>query len=83
MQNSRHNIREVVSEIVRRAGDCSYVIHMDDPPTATQKLQLAACRLLRRPVAIMPARCLSTDEWVERYAPITGDVSPTIAYRRP
>ena len=72
----RWDHRELAAEIVRRAGACSYVIHVDDPPTATQRIQLTACRLLRRPVTIMPARCLSTEEWVERYAPIIGGVGP-------
>jgi hypothetical protein len=72
---ARWDHRELAAEIVRRVGDCGYVIQMDSPPTPGQKLKLTASRLLKRPVAIVPVRCASTEEWVERYA-VTGDVSP-------
>jgi RecA-family ATPase len=39
-----------------------------DPPKACERLQLAAARILRRPIAIMPAKCLTVEEWLERYA---------------
>jgi hypothetical protein len=60
--------REIAAEIVRRAGRV-YVIRLSDPPTASERLQLAAARLMRWPVAIMPARCATIEEWLARYAP--------------
>jgi hypothetical protein len=64
--------RKLVDEIVRRAGDGN-VIHVDDPPTVSQKLQLAACRILARPIAIVPSKCATVEEWLERYAPPSPD----------
>lgn len=63
---------ELAEEVVRRAsaekGYCPYVVRLSDPPTASEQLQLLACALLKRPVAIMPAEILTVDEWVERYS---------------
>jgi len=60
--------REIAAEIVRRAGRV-YVIRLSDPPTASERLQFAAARLMRWPVAIMPMRCATVDEWLARYGP--------------
>ena len=70
--------RDLADEIIRRAratggssdhGDLlPYVVRLSDPPTAHERLQLAACRILRHPIAIMPATCLTVKEWCERYA---------------
>jgi len=38
-----------------------------NPPKPHEQLQLAASRILRRPVAIMPATCSTVGEWIERY----------------
>ena len=38
---------------------------LSDPPTPKEQLLLAACRLMRKPVAIMPAKCRTVKEWVE------------------
>jgi hypothetical protein len=40
---------------------------LSDPPTANERLQLTAARILRRPIAIMPAKCLSVGEWIARF----------------
>ncbi len=63
--------REIALEIVRRASrknadgsdGIPYVLRISDPMTASERLQLAAVRLLRRPVAIMPHRFKSMEEW--------------------
>jgi len=44
-----------------------YVVRLSDPPTAQERLQLMACRMLGRQVAIMPAKCPTVAEWVGRY----------------
>ena len=71
---TRWDHRDLAAEVIRRAYECSYVIQVDSPPTPGQKLQLTACRLLKRSVAIVPVRCASTEEWVKRYAPLVGGV---------
>jgi hypothetical protein len=45
-----------------------YLIRVSDPPTRFERLQLAAARLTRSPVAIMPHKCKTIDEWMKRYA---------------
>jgi len=47
----------------------SYVIRLSNPPTASERLQLLAARLLRSPVAIMPTKCATSEEWLTRYGP--------------
>jgi len=69
--------RDIAHEIIRRSGaegthlpdgsPRSYIIHMSSPPSAAERLQLIAARLLRTPVMIMPHRCKTTAEWLERY----------------
>jgi hypothetical protein len=70
----RVDARDLAAEIIRRAAvvdgneSARYVVRLSDPPTAGERLQLAASRILRRPIAIMPAKCLTIDQWIERYA---------------
>ena len=80
--------RELAHEIVRRVqvvdgrSDHSfpYVVRVSDPPTAHEQLQLLACRIMRQPIAIMPAKCLTIAEWLERYAPsLIDNVNSEIA----
>jgi len=56
----RPDLRELTAEVVRRSGG-SQVVHLSDPPTASEQLQLLAARLQRRPVAIVPVRCATTE----------------------
>jgi hypothetical protein len=72
-KKARLNPRDLATEIIRRTAaaagnDYSYVVHLSDPPKACERLQLAAARILRRPIAIMPAKCLTVEDWLERYA---------------
>jgi hypothetical protein len=43
------------------------VVRLSDPPTPTEQLQLLAARLERRPIAIMPHKCETVEEWIQRY----------------
>ena len=43
-----------------------YVIRLSDPPTASERLQLAAAHLSRAPFAIVPASCKTVDEWMAK-----------------
>jgi hypothetical protein len=69
--------RDLAEEIVRRAGKVDetgarvlpYVIHLSDPPTPGERLQLAAVQLLGKTVAIVPTPCATVEEWLARYAP--------------
>lgn len=92
-RSRKPSLRDLAEEIVRRAssekGYCSYVVRLSDPPAATEQLQLVACGLLGRPVAIMPAKALTVDEWVQscsksqlgRSTPQTADDSSQLAAR--
>jgi hypothetical protein len=75
---ARVDARAVAAEIIWRAARLArprsdandfvpYVIRLSDPPTVPEKLQLVASRILRRPIAIMPAKCLSVGEWIARF----------------
>ena len=73
-QPSAHDI---AAEIVRRAESTSetgggYVVRLSDPPTAQDRLQLLAARLQGRPIAIMPHKCITMDEWTARYQWLKG-----------
>ena len=74
-RKSRIAPRDLAEEIVRRAnaagpgGVVGYVVRLSDPPAPGELLQLAACRILGQPIAIVPAVCASVDEWVRRYGP--------------
>ena len=69
----RLDARELALEIVRRAAAVGgndfapYVVRLSNPPTAHERLQLAAVRILRRPIAIMPTKCLTVGEWIARF----------------
>ena len=76
-RSAKVDARDVAAEIIRRAarlanpsgeGDdvLPYVVRLSTPPKPHEQLQLAASRILRRPIAIMPAKCLTVDEWIER-----------------
>lgn len=75
---SKASVQDVAAEIIRRvrAGTASsdsrdglpYVVHLSEPLTAEERLRLAACRLLRQPIVIVPGKCLTIEEWVEKYA---------------
>ena len=69
--------RDLANEIVRRTrggvgnstGDSlPYVVRLSDPPRLHERLQLSACRILRHPIAIVPAVCVSAQEWLDRYS---------------
>jgi len=64
-------LRDLATEIVRRAVDgdktLPYVVSLSEPPTPKEQLLLAACRLVRQPIAIMPTKCDTVEEWVQRY----------------
>jgi hypothetical protein len=65
----------MAEEVVRRAqaaypnGQLPYVLRISDPPTPEEQLQLIACQLVGKAVAIMPGKALTVDEWIEQYAP--------------
>jgi hypothetical protein len=68
---TRSELSEVLArEVARRVTGQArlYVVRISDPMTARERLQLAAARLQRSPVAIMPHRCATADEWFARYA---------------
>jgi hypothetical protein len=67
-------VRDVAEELVKRVmaesvdgRSLPYVLHLSDPPTLEDQMRLAACRLMRQPIAIMPEACKTVDEWVERH----------------
>jgi hypothetical protein len=68
----RPSARDLAEEIAHRAlegrADLPYVVSLSDPPTPNEQLLLAARRLMRRQIAIMPTKCETVEEWVERYA---------------
>lgn len=72
---SKPSAHDLAEEIVRRvskldesgASILPYVIRLSDPPTAHEQLQLAAVRLLKRPVVIAPQPCATVEEWVKLY----------------
>jgi hypothetical protein len=45
-----------------------YVVRLSDPPRPHESLQLAACRILGHPIAIVPAVCATAQEWLDRYS---------------
>ena len=65
--------RDIAAEIVRRAAESNAetrggcVVRLSDPPTAKERLQLLAAHLQRTPVAIVPHKCRSMEEWLARY----------------
>jgi len=75
--SAKAEARDLAAEIIRRTratagssdgGDSlPYVVRLSNPPTPHERLQLAASRILRRPIAIMPVKCLTVDEWIGRF----------------
>jgi hypothetical protein len=66
------NAHELAAEIIRRTNagnNCSQVIHLHEPPETRELFQLAAARILRQTVAIVPTKCATIEEWLERYGP--------------
>ena len=67
------SLQEVGAEIVRRVGEANaangggYVVRLSNPPTPSERFELLAARLERRPIVIMPHKC-TMDEWMARYA---------------
>ena len=63
---------DVAAEIVRCVAEVNaktgggYVVRLSDPPTPGERLQLMAARLERRPIAIMPHKCKTVHEWIQR-----------------
>jgi len=62
---------DLAAEMLRRCeladGPAGYVVSISDSITASERLQLAAARIQRRPIAIVPAKCNSVAEWVARF----------------
>jgi hypothetical protein len=46
----------------------------EQAPSLGERLQLIAARLERRPIAIMPHKCNSVQDWVGRYGALTTEV---------
>jgi hypothetical protein len=69
------SIRDMAEAIVRRAqaaepdGQLPYVVRLSHPPTPEQRLQLIACQLVGKAVAIVPWKAQTIDGWIEQYAP--------------
>jgi hypothetical protein len=68
----RPDVRAIAAEIVRRIqaedGRPCHIVRLSDPPTPRERLQLLAARLRGTPIAIMPQRCETVAEWLQRYA---------------
>ena len=62
----RPSLHDLAAEVIRR-GHGGHVIRLSVPPTPSERLQLAAARLQRIPIAIMPMPCRTMDEWLQRY----------------
>ena len=66
--------RDIAAEIIRRVTETNattgggYVVRLSDPPTVREQLELMAARLERRPIAIMPHKCKTVEEWTARYS---------------
>jgi hypothetical protein len=62
--------RDVAAEIVRRAGRTGpaacYVL-VSDPPTAEERLELAAAALQGVSVLLVPRKPMTEEEWIARY----------------
>jgi hypothetical protein len=52
-----------------RAPRKSYVIFVSDPPTAAEQAELDEAAAEGRKVAVIPHKCETVEEWIERYAP--------------
>jgi hypothetical protein len=45
------------------------LVRVSNPPTPSERLLLAAVRVLKSPHVIMPQRCYTMAEWCHRYVP--------------
>ena len=69
--------RDIAAEIIRRVASTNtesgggYVVRLSDPRTPQERLQLLAAHLERRPIAIMPHKCKTMEEWAARYGNLT------------
>ena len=61
------SLRDIAAEIVRRA-PASSVIRLSTPLKPDEGMHLLAARLERRPMVIMPHKCQTVAEWLEKYA---------------
>ena len=65
-RRSRPPAGHLAEEIVRRAlegrAELPNVVSQSDPPTPKEQLLLAACRLMRKPIAIMPKKCETVED---------------------
>jgi hypothetical protein len=65
-------VRDIAAEIVRRVTAANprggYVVRLSDPSKPSERLELMAAHLERRPIVIMPHKCATVEEWLERYA---------------
>ena len=73
-RKQRPTAHDVAAEVIRRVTAANaqtgggYVVRLSKPPTVSERLELIAARLERRPVVTMPHKCASMDEWVARYS---------------
>jgi len=79
MRRQSFDRRDVAAEIVRRAGrpnspeaDAWY-ISVSDPPTAEERLQLAAATLRGVLVLVMPREPMTEEEWIAHYCTTEAD----------
>ena len=69
---------DVAGEIIRRVTAANaqtgggYVVRLSKPPTLSERLQLMAAHLERRPIVILPHKCASVEEWIARYGKATA-----------
>ena len=73
-RKQRPKPHDIAAEIIRRSAvdGGGHVVRVSTPPTWHERLQLLAARLERRPIVIMPHKCKTVDEWLERYGGMKG-----------
>ena len=77
-RQQRPEPQDIAAEIIRRVTATNtqtgggYAVRLSKPPTPTERLQLIAARLERRPIVIMPHKCNSVEEWMTRYGQSCG-----------
>lgn len=73
LPSPRELAHEIARRIAERAGSMKpaegpiYVVRISNPITALERLQLAAARLARQPIAVVPHPCATMEEWLARY----------------
>jgi hypothetical protein len=75
---SRATAQDIATEIIRRAaatGGKRHIIRLSAPPAGQEILLLWAARLERRPIMVMPHKCATMAEWLDRYG-TTKDTEP-------